>query len=88
MHLQLLVTASEVAVSEFHVVGFISDLTQEIDAVELVENFDSDAVAWDAGLGVVGAEVGGGHLDFGELFVGDYLVANCILLVLDHRFRR
>lgn len=63
VHLQLLITASKVTVAELDVVVFVCYLTEEIDAVELMEDFKADTIAFYAGLGVLCSEVGLGHAD-------------------------
>ncbi len=80
MHLQLLITTSKVPIPKLGVVIFIRDLTQEIDAVELMEDLEAYSVTFDSGLGMLGSQVGFWHPNDFELFICDDLVADCCLL--------
>jgi hypothetical protein len=81
VHLQLFIATSKIPIPKLGVVVFIRDLTQEIDAVELVEDFETDSVTFDSSLGMLGSQVGFWHPDDFKFFICDDLVADCRLLV-------
>lgn len=55
----------------------MGSLAEQIKAVKLVEDFEADAVAFDACTGVCHFEDGGWLIDFAELGGGNHLVADC-----------
>lgn len=76
MHFQLLGATSKVAISNFHVVLFVRDLAEQVDAVKLVEDFEAYSIAFHAGLGVHGLQVVLRHADDFTLGIGYDLVTN------------
>lgn len=53
-------------------------LAKKIEAVKLVEDFEADAVAFNARTGVGHFEDGGWLIDFAKLGGGNHLVADCV----------
>ena len=76
MHFQLLGAAGKVSVSKLHVVLLVCDLAEQVDAMELVENFEAYSVAFHACLGVHGLQVVFWHADDFTLGISYDLVAN------------
>jgi hypothetical protein len=66
-----------VAPPELGVVLWICAHAQQVQAVQLVEDFEADTVACLAGLGVCDFHGVGGVVEFGEVGFGDHLVGNC-----------
>jgi hypothetical protein len=56
----------------------VHGLAEKAEAVKLVEDFEADAVAFDARAGVGDFEDGSWLVDFAELGGGDYLVADWV----------
>lgn len=80
MHPQAVNPLREVSTAGAVVVD-VRGLAEEIEAVKLVEDFEADAVAFDACAGVGHFEDGGWLIDFSELGGGDHLVADYMVLV-------
>lgn len=76
MHLQILLGASKVAIAKLHVVIFVGNLTEQIDAVELMEHFQANSVSFNTSLGIRSSQVGLWHPDDLQFFVRDNLVTN------------
>ena len=54
MHLQLRFPSCKISIAELRVVIFVRNLTQEIDAVKLMEDFKTDPVPLYSSFGVGG----------------------------------
>ena len=82
MHLQLFFTSGKVSVAQLRVVIFVCDLTEQVDAMKLMEDLKADSVALDTGLWVDCSQVSFGHADYVELFIRNDLVTDCRISVL------
>jgi len=76
MHLQLRFPSCKIAIAELRVVIFVRNLTQKVDAVKLMEDFEADSVPLYPSFGVGGFQVRGGHADDFTLFIRNDLVTD------------
>jgi hypothetical protein len=74
--LKLLVSPSKVTIAEFNVVIFVSNLSQQIDTMQLMKNLQSHPIALNSGLGIRCPQVCLGHSDYLQFLVCDDLVAD------------
>lgn len=76
VHLKIFLCTSKVAVAKLHVVFFVRNLAQKIDAVQLMEDLQANSVSFDSSLGIRSSQVGLWHSNDLEIFICDDLISN------------